>query len=187
MGPLSDTQNCGLRMRRECRERFSCHRGLAILHHGTCATHVPWAMPGSLTRGFLWSRWRGKRSRHSRRMRNPMFYTSGKRPIMAIWAKFHLVEISCIVAGPRFNIKMSPYQYRESHCGDKTVVRSSYLHNGISYTGKTISSHWIRALVLPDTNNPTVIGRFPHKGSVIRKVFPSLIIIMGISSLKTTL
>ena len=23
----------------------------------------------------------------------------------------------------------------ESHCGDKTVVRLSYLHNGISYTG----------------------------------------------------
>ena len=35
--------------------------------------------------------------------------------------------------GPWFNIKMSSYQYRKSHCGDKTVVRSSYLHNGISY------------------------------------------------------
>ena len=33
-------------------------------------------------------------------------------------------------------IKMSSYQYRKSHCGYKTVVRSSYLHNGISYTGK---------------------------------------------------
>ena len=37
--------------------------------------------------------------------------------------------------GPWFNIKMSSYQYRKSHCGDKTVVRSSYLHNGSSYTG----------------------------------------------------
>ena len=36
--------------------------------------------------------------------------------------------------GPRFNIKMSSYQYRKSHCGDKMAVRSSYLHNGISYT-----------------------------------------------------
>ena len=45
--------------------------------------------------------------------------------------------------GPRFNIKMPRYQYRKSHCGDKTVVRSSYLHNGISYTGK-ISLYWIR-------------------------------------------
>ena len=47
--------------------------------------------------------------------------------------------------GPWFNIKMSSYQYRKSHCGDKTVVRSSYLHNGISYTGKTSSLYWIRA------------------------------------------
>ena len=36
-------------------------------------------------------------------------------------------------------IKMSSYQYRKSHCGDKTVVRSSYLHNGISYTGNILN------------------------------------------------
>ena len=47
------------------------------------------------------------------------------------------------VPGPWFNIKMSSYQYRKSHCGDKTVVRSSYLHNGISYTGKMASLYWI--------------------------------------------
>ena len=40
------------------------------------------------------------------------------------------------------------YQYRKSHCGDKTVVRSSYLHNGISYTGKMSSLYWIRAMVV---------------------------------------
>ena len=55
------------------------------MHHGTCVTHVPWCMPGSLTCGFLWSRLRGKRSRHSRRMRNPQFYVSGKRPIWPAW------------------------------------------------------------------------------------------------------
>ena len=38
-------------------------------------------MSGSLTIGFLWSWRRGKRSRHSRRMRNPQFYVSGKKPI----------------------------------------------------------------------------------------------------------
>ena len=43
---------------------------------------MPWCMPGSLTRGFLWNRWRAKRSRHSRRMRNPQFYVSGKRPML---------------------------------------------------------------------------------------------------------
>ena len=40
---------------------------------------------------------------------------------------------------PRFDINMSSYQYEKSHCGDKTVVRSSYLHNGISYTCKMTS------------------------------------------------
>ena len=43
---------------------------------------------------------------------------------------------------------MSSYQFGKSHCGDKTVVRSSYLHNGISYTGKMSSLYWIRALGL---------------------------------------
>ena len=52
------------------------------MHHGTCVTHVPWCMPGSLTSDFLWSRWRGKCSRHSRRMRNPQFYVSGKTPMV---------------------------------------------------------------------------------------------------------
>ena len=51
------------------------------MHHGTCVTHVPWCMPGSLTSSFLWSRWREKRSLHSRRMRNPQFFVSGKKPM----------------------------------------------------------------------------------------------------------
>ena len=48
--------------------------------------------------------------------------------------------------GPWFNIKMPSYQYRKSHCGDKTVVRSSYLYNGISYTGKMAFLYWISPL-----------------------------------------
>ena len=51
MGLLPDTYNCGLRMRRECRERFPHHRLQRKplvsdhgIHHGTC-------MSGSLTRG----------------------------------------------------------------------------------------------------------------------------------------
>ena len=51
------------------------------MHHGTCVTHVPWCMLWSLTNGFLLSRWRGIRSRHSRRMDNSQFYVSGKRSI----------------------------------------------------------------------------------------------------------
>ena len=51
------------------------------MHHETCVTHVPWCMLGWLTNYFLWRRWRGKRSRHSRRMHNPKFCVSGKRPV----------------------------------------------------------------------------------------------------------
>ena len=29
------------------------------MHLGTRVTHVPWCMPGSLTSGFIWRRWRG--------------------------------------------------------------------------------------------------------------------------------
>ena len=50
-------------------------------------------------------------------------------------------------AGGWFNIKMSSYQYRKPHYGDKTILRPSYLHNGISYTGKMSSLYWIMAQV----------------------------------------
>ena len=58
MGLLPDTKNCRLRMRRECRKRFPHHwlqrKPLVSdpgMNHGTCVTHVPWCMSGSLTRG----------------------------------------------------------------------------------------------------------------------------------------
>ena len=54
-------------------------------------------------------------------------------------------------SGTRFNIKMTPYQYRKSHCGDTTISRPSYLHNGISNTGKRTCLYWIGAL-LPNGN-----------------------------------
>ena len=45
-------------MRRECRERFPGHRPQRKplvsdpgMYHGTCVTHVPWCIAGSLTRG----------------------------------------------------------------------------------------------------------------------------------------
>ena len=50
--------------------------------------------------------------------------------------------------GPWFNIKMSSYRYRKSHCGNKTILRPSYLHNGISYTSKTTSLYWIGPLMV---------------------------------------
>ena len=52
------------------------------MHYGTCVTHVPRCMSVSKTSSILWSWWRGKRSRHSKRMRNVQFYVSVKRPMM---------------------------------------------------------------------------------------------------------
>ena len=46
--------------------------------------------------------------------------------------------------GDWFNIKMLSYQCRKSHCGDKTIIRLSYLHKGITYMGKMASWYWIR-------------------------------------------
>ena len=63
------------------------------MHQGMCVVHVLWCMPGSLTSGFLWSRWRGKRSRHSRHMRNPQFYVSGNKPMAAC---FRFIQFAVI-------------------------------------------------------------------------------------------
>ena len=49
--------------------------------------------------------------------------------------------------GPWFNMKKLSYQYRKSHCGDKTILRPSYLHNAISYIGKMTFLYWIRAQI----------------------------------------
>ena len=66
------------------------------------------------------------------------------------------------VTGPRFNVKMTSYQYRKSHCGDKTILRPSYLHNGISYTDKMSSLYWIRDQLIPCTCFRSLCHPFSH-------------------------
>ena len=51
------------------------------MHHGTCVTHVPWRMPGSLTSDFLWSRWWGKTF--------PAFPAHAQPAILRIWLEAH--------------------------------------------------------------------------------------------------
>ena len=53
---------------------------------------------------------------------------------------------------------MSSYLNRKSHCGDKTIFRPSYLHNGISHTGKMTSLYWIRFLVAQAYQRKTSTG-----------------------------
>ena len=47
------------------------------MHHGTCVTHVPWCMPGSLTSSFLWNRRRGETF--------PAFPAHAPPAILRIW------------------------------------------------------------------------------------------------------
>ena len=70
--------------------------------------------------------------------------------------------------GPRFNIKMSPYQYNKCHCGDKMGVRSSYLHNGISYTSKMTSLYWFSPLLVI---RETSMATRPYIYQQITKIF----------------
>ena len=75
MDLLPDTWNCGLRMCRECRERFPCHRGLAI---PICITIRAWRTCRDACRDHLLAvtfelGCGGKRCRNSRHMHNPQF------------------------------------------------------------------------------------------------------------------
>ena len=61
MGLLPDTENCAYACAGNAGNVFPATGGKrSRQHHGTCVTHVPWCMPGSLTCGFLWSRRRVK-------------------------------------------------------------------------------------------------------------------------------
>ena len=75
---------------------------------------------------------------------------------------------------------MSSYRYRKSHWGDKTILRPSFPHNRIFYTGNTTSLYWIRAqdgsshetdLVCPELSGPT-----PLHWSYISCIKPSIYI-----------
>ena len=70
-------------MRQECQQRFLRHRrqGTPLvndpgMHHGTCVTHVPWCLLGSLTRGG------GKMF--------PAFPAHAQPAILRIWQEVHV-------------------------------------------------------------------------------------------------
>ena len=56
------------------------------MHHGTCVTHVPWCMLGSLASGFLCIWWRGETF--------PAFLVHAQPTILRIWQEARGVHVS---------------------------------------------------------------------------------------------
>ena len=73
-----------------------------------------------------------------------------------------------------FNIKMSSYQYKKPHCEDKTILRPSYLHNGISYTGKMSLLYWIMAQLLAAKFSYMGLGNSFHLSMNTLRIIPPL-------------
>ena len=91
-----------------------------------------------------------------------------------------MILSTSMTAGAWLNMKMPSYQYRKSHCGDKTILRPSYLHNGISYTDKMTSLYWIRPWWSRDHFN--IKMSFTSIGNLIVEItrsYDSLISTMG--------
>ena len=132
-------------MCRECQECFLCHRlqrkpllSGPGMHHGTCVTHVPWCLSEPLTR---------KRSRISRRMHNPQFYVSGKRPMEGAGCS----EIFTVLCWP---LQRHHISIRLSHITRNSTVRLKY----------KATHRW------PFVGNPPTGSQ--HKGPVMRQMFP---------------
>ena len=127
------------------------------MHHGTCMTHVSWCMLGSLTSGFLCSRRRGKRSRHSRRMRNPPFYVSGKRP----FGYGYTLDLNAVYSALR--PWRTPSKDRICTCmyskywQNKAMVPSS-IYNDDLYSCKTLPLHWSAPSPLYVRDNHAVLS-----------------------------
>ena len=67
------------------------------MHHGTCVTHAPWCMSGSLSL-------RGKFSRHSRRMRTHNFTYLARGPLNRIYSMLVHIKDSCLTT-PSHNLE----------------------------------------------------------------------------------
>ena len=167
MGLLPDTSKYGLRMRRECRERFPRHRfqrkpqvSDPDMHHGTCVTHVPWCMSGSLTRG-------------------------GGENVPGIPGACANLNFTHLVRGP---LTESPPPLRES------ITMMSHQLWGVVFN-RTISC-WFKSFFITLTmklSNYFIVGplRSPHKRPVMQEVFACHGVIirypMGLSQYKVAI
>ena len=129
MGLLPDTWNYGLRMRRECRERFppatAGHRSRHAsrhVRHARAVMHV-----GIASQQFPLKSEAEKRSRHSRRMRNPQFWVSGKRSMIVCLVVTIVVTVTIIIG------KWSHVQFQPDYNNNATLTTMSWWWGPRSY------------------------------------------------------
>ena len=120
-GPLARYVKLRVRMRRECRERFPRHRRWAI---PTCITARAWRTCRDACRDRQLSvsfeiGGGGKRSRHSRRMRNLQFYVSGKRSMGP-----HVGPMNLALWGPLYRFMFIHTQCGYHHRNDNSILLS---------------------------------------------------------------
>ena len=111
------------------------------MHHGTCVTHVPWCMPGSLTSGLLCSRRRGKRPRHSRRMRNTQFYVSAKRPIGQRPVQDQTIWFAKSILSPQWKIRYWLWCIQSDEAEGQLILLAASVGNS-TYVVHGTSSAW---------------------------------------------
>ena len=108
------------------------------MHHGTCVTHVPWCMSGSLTCGG------GKTFPAFPAHAHPQFYVSGKRPMGTNLHSTLCFELNYVATYPmqRGNLT-SNTKYVESLCMlfPFTNIRYQKLIWGVTKCSETLHIH----------------------------------------------
>ena len=126
-------------------------------------THMPWCMSRSLTSGFLWSRWRGLRYRHSLRMRNPQFYVSVKRPMV-----YHVLNTTTNYGYA--NHIFTPLGKLRSIIHERwcrIIRRITQISPSLS---NCRASHW-KYEYIPDRNGPITYEHMTYKHYIIMSPF----------------
>ena len=171
MGLLPDTENCVLRMRRECWERFvpsQTSKETASWRSRNASRHVRRAR-AFMHVGIANPRWRWKRSRHSRHMSNPQCCVSSKRLMETLCTQF----VNCAGNSP----------VESSHKGATTRSSGVFLgkrahtsmHKRIDLHTNALTLAWVCIIILSFRAmfsaskhysnmhiNPKFIGAFSH-------------------------
>ena len=129
MGLFPETSNCGLCMHLEFCERFPRHRYQRkplVSDNARAVMHVGMANP----------QWRGKRSRHSRRMRNPQFNVSGKGSIVAQMSSGNDMKMPSHGSAFRITVPL----VGESNCDRWTLItKNHWRHDAIMTIGDVLA------------------------------------------------